>query len=234
MQATRQNTRQLSALESETLEWHTRGDAWSIVNYGPGTLWFNYSEGLAAPGANDSTRLQRGFSFTDNVSSPRYMEISLVAEAPLTYCLDTNQRLPGRAVAEIPEAPVDGQAYARRDASWVRAAGTAQAFPGTGWFLMTAGYRTLHFGDQLEIIGLLQRLTGNEIQPGAWVLCGTLPVGVRPALSVQYRLSIGASQAVNQIWHVTLRLQNTGALEVLVPQLTRDLYLNEIWDLTIA
>jgi hypothetical protein len=231
MQASRQNTRQLAALESENLEWYTRGAQWSIVNYGPGTLWFNYSGGHASPGAHDSTKLERGFSFTDSESAPRSMEISLVAEGPLTYVLDTNQRI---GAAGIGEAPLDGQAYGRRNGAWERAAGPGQAFPGVGWFAMAAAYRTLHFGDQLEVIGTFQRLTGSEITPGTWVLVGTLPVGVRPALALQYRIAVGAPAAANQFWNVALRLRSTGELEVLVPQPTRDIYLNEIFDLTIS
>jgi hypothetical protein len=233
MQASRQNTRQLGTLQTETLEWYTRGDQWSIVNYGPATLWFNYSGSAAAPGAVNSTRLQAGFSFTDNVSAPRYMEISLAAEGPLTYCLDTNQRLPA-AYAGIEEAPQDGQVYGRRNGVWMRAAGVPQTFPAAGgWFLAQLAYRTLHFGDQLEVFGELRRLTGNEVQPGAWVPVGTLPADVRPLSSIQYRIALGAPVTPNQFSNVALRLQSNGLLEVLVPQATLAFYFNEIFDLTL-
>lgn len=45
-----------------------------------GTLWFSYTPGLvAAIGDPRCTRLQRGFSFTDSASAPRYLELSLVS-----------------------------------------------------------------------------------------------------------------------------------------------------------
>jgi hypothetical protein len=94
MQAYRQNTRQLATLQTEVLEWQTHGYEWSIINYGPGNLWFSYTPGVdAAPGALDSTELRPGFSFTDSAAAPRYLELSLAADAPLTYCLNTNQRM---------------------------------------------------------------------------------------------------------------------------------------------
>jgi hypothetical protein len=232
MQAHRQNTRQLAALESETLEWFTRGAQWSIVNYGPSTLWFNYSGGHASPGAHDSTKLERGFSFTDSESAPRSMEISLVAEGPLTYVLDTNQRI---GAAGIGEAPIDGQVYGRRDGAWIRGAGPAQGFQAaTGWFSWQVGYRTLHFGDQLEVIGEMRRITGDPVNPGATpVLMGTFPVGYRPVTALQYRLSTGSAGGSGQFHAVGLVLQNTGTLSVFVPTATLVFYLNEIFDLTL-
>lgn len=236
MQATRQNTRRLSALESETLEWDTRGVQWSIVNYGPGTLWFSFTPGvLASPGAPDCTGLRPGFSFTDSQSSPRSVEMSLMAEAGLTYCLDTNQRFGSQATG-IPEAPLDGQAYARRNALWEPAAGLAQPFNPVGsWLVVNLRYRTVHFGDQLEFQGVLQRFTADPIGPGAPVLLGTFPLGFRPALDIQYKISLGAAAAggTSNFHQTALVLQNNGNLSVFVPANTIVFYFNETWPLTL-
>lgn len=127
MQATRQNTRQLASGANEIMEWFTYGFEWSILNYGPGTLWFSYTPGVdAIPGEVQATRLEPGFSFTDSAAAPRMMEVSLHAEAGnLTYCLNTNQRYAAGALppgaGDVEEAPVDGILYGRRDRAWHRA-----------------------------------------------------------------------------------------------------------------
>jgi hypothetical protein len=134
MQANRQNTRQLAAGASEIMEWFTYGYEWSILNYGPGILWFSYTPGVdAAPGEVQSTRLEPGYSFTDSASAPRFLQLSLAAEgAQLTYCLNTNQRF-GAGGGGIPpggggieEAPEDGKLYGRRDKAWEEAASQAE------------------------------------------------------------------------------------------------------------
>jgi hypothetical protein len=123
MQANRQNTRQLAAGASEIMEWFTQGAEWSILNYGPGTLWFSYTPGVdAAPGEVQATKLEAGYSFTDSASAPRALQLSLHAEAGnVTYCLNTNQRYGAGTLppgAGIPEAPEDGELYGRRNAAW--------------------------------------------------------------------------------------------------------------------
>ena len=127
MQAGRQNTRQLAAGASEIMEWFTYGFEWSILNYGPGTLWFSYTPGVdAAPGEVQATRLDAGYSFTDSASAPRYIEVSVHAEAAaLTYALNTNQRyaggnLPPGGGGGAPDPPSDGILYGRRGNVWER------------------------------------------------------------------------------------------------------------------
>jgi hypothetical protein len=129
MQANRQNTRQLAAGAQEIMEWFTQGAEWSILNYGPGILWFSYTPGVdASPGEVQSTKLEPGYSFTDSASAPRFLQLSLTSEAGgLTYCLNTNQRYgagslpPGGGTGDVEEAPLDGVLYGRRNATWQRA-----------------------------------------------------------------------------------------------------------------
>lgn len=233
MQAYRQNTRQLAALQSETLEWSCYGHEWSLVNFGPGTLWFNYSGRPAAVGDIESTELRSGFSFTNSQSGNRFMEISLQADEPLTYTLTTNQRYDGRAA--IGEAPLDGFSYVRRQADWQRLSGPAISLglaPNWTGFLT---YRLAGGGIFLEIAGTIERLAGNDIAPGVAALIATLPEGVRPAMAIQYAPTVAANRAqVGVPIMASLNLQSNGNLSVFVAQAANVIYIAQLFDLTLV
>jgi hypothetical protein len=210
MQANRQNTRQLAAGASEIMEWFTQGAEWSILNYGPGTLWFSYTPGVdAAPGEVQATKLEAGYSFTDSASAPRALQLSLMAEGTgLTYCLNTNQRYgagtlpPGGGIGEAPE---DGELYGRRSAAWDRVPPGIPEAPGTGpSATLTHGRRG---GDEAWVAVVNKSgdsMTGNLVMDSAHVLLdnGRVEV-VRPAgpanfYNQQHLLLIHAAKGMNQ------------------------------------
>jgi hypothetical protein len=136
MQANRQNTRVLAPNAPELMEWvPTSNREWSLINYGPGTLWFSYSSDVIADvGREDCTRLEPGVSFNQLAPRKTLMQVSLAAEGELlTYCLDTNWRFAGTGGpggpgggGGIEEAPVDGLYYARRNQAWEESAGKVE------------------------------------------------------------------------------------------------------------
>jgi hypothetical protein len=126
MQARPQQTRFLPDGGSELQEWLSGGAGermWSMINYGPGNLWFTTTPGIdAAPGRDDCAILLQNVPYSE-MPMTTSVRLSVAAQGALTYSLVTNLAVlglggGGGGTGGIEEAPLDGELYARRLAAW--------------------------------------------------------------------------------------------------------------------
>jgi hypothetical protein len=126
MQARPQQTRFLPDGGSELQEWLSGGAGermWSMINYGPGNLWFTTTPGIdAAPGRDDCAILLQNVPYSE-MPMTTSVRLSVAAQGSLTYSLVTNLAVlglggGGGGSGGIEEAPLDGELYARRLAAW--------------------------------------------------------------------------------------------------------------------
>jgi hypothetical protein len=126
MQARPQQTRFLPDGGSELQEWLSGGAGermWSMINYGPGNLWFTTTPGVdAAPGRDDCGLLLQNVPYSE-MPMTTSVRLSVAAQGSLTYALVTNLAVLGTGgggggTGGVEEAPLDGELYARRLAAW--------------------------------------------------------------------------------------------------------------------